>query len=235
MPSTTSNTTLFSMDVDDLIEQSLEPLGGEHTSAEEVSKARRTLNLLLIEMQNKNIPLSKVDFENVTLTPTIAQYVLNTNIVSVLEATLCDSPPDPKNITDIKIESKSIQEFHTIPNKNIENRPNCFMQERLRDGVTVTLWPTPNIPVNAPYILKMVVARKIEDITASYQRIDLPTRYLPLLVAWFSYKLSLSRVGTDPALRQELKSVYQEMYADTVEADNEKTDYIVRPAIPSGR
>ena len=229
MASTTSGTTTFSIDVDDLLEQSLEPLGGEHTSAEEAKKARRTLNLLLVEMRNKNIPLNKIGAEAIALTPAVSSYVLNANIENVLSATLCDTPPNPKNTSDIKLQSKSIQEFFIIPNKLMQNRPNTYLVERLDDAVHITLWPVPNIPVNSPYVLKMIVARKIEDVTAAYQRIDLPTRYLPLLVAWLSFKLSLTRTKTDPAIRQMLQAEYKEIYQDTVEADNEKTDYMVRP------
>jgi hypothetical protein len=224
-----SGTTTFSLNVDDLLEQALEPLGGEHTSAEEAKKARRVLNLLLIEMRNKNIPLNKIGTEVVTLLYNTAVYVLNTNIESVLEATICLSPPDPKNISDIKIQSKSVEEFFMIPNKLVQNRPNTYMVERLTDGPVVTIWPVPNNPTDGPYILKMKVARKIEDVTAAYQRVDLPTRYLPLLVAWLSYKLSMTRTSTDPNLRQMLQAEYMQILTDTVEADNEKTDYIVRP------
>jgi hypothetical protein len=186
-------------------------------------------------MRNKNIPLNKIGVETVTVTPGTPLYVLNANIENVLSATLCDTPPDPKNITDIKLQSKSIQEFFVIPNKNMVNRPNTYMVERLAAAVQVTLWPVPSIPLNAPWVLKMVVARKIEDITASYQRIDLPTRYLPLLVAWLSYKLSFTRVKTEPALRQMLQAEYKEIYQDTVDADNEKTDYTVKPGGVRGR
>ena len=235
MVAVTSGTTNYSIEVDQLLESAFEPLGGEHTSAEEAKKARNTLNLLLVEMRNKNIPLNKIGVETVTVTPGTPLYVLNANIENVLSATLCDTPPDPKNITDIKLQSKSIQEFFVIPNKNMVNRPNTYMVERLDAAVQVTLWPVPSIPLNAPWVLKMVVARKIEDITASYQRIDLPTRYLPLLVAWLSYKLSFCRVKTDPALRQMLQAEYKEIYLDTVEADNEKTDYTVKPGGVRGR
>jgi hypothetical protein len=231
----TSGTTNYSIEVDQLLESAFEPLGGEHTSAEEAKKARNTLNLLLVEMRNKNIPLNKIGVETVTVTPGTPLYVLNANIENVLSATLCDTPPDPKNITDIKLQSKSIQEFFVIPNKNMVNRPNTYMVERLDAAVQVTLWPVPSIPLNAPWVLKMVVARKIEDITASYQRIDLPTRYLPLLVAWLSYKLSFTRVKTEPALRQMLQAEYKEIYQDTVDADNEKTDYTVKPGGVRGR
>jgi hypothetical protein len=228
--STTSGLTAFSIDIDDLLESALEPLGGEHTSGEEAKKARRTLNLLLIEMQNKNIPLSKIDFENVPLLATVAAYALNPNVLNVLEATIQDTtaPTNP----DIKITGKSIAEYHVIPNKLQQNRPNTYMTQRLDTGVVVTVWP---VPPTSTYTLKMMVSRKIEDVTAAYQKLNLPSRYLPLVTAWLSYKLSMTRIGITEEVKNRLQAEYTSMLPDTVEEDNEKVDYRVVPGGISGR
>jgi len=231
----TSSTTAFNLDVDQIIEMALEPLGGEHTSAEEAEKARRVLNLLLIEMQNKNIPLSKLDTETLTLVAGTATYVLNTNILKVLDATLCDSNPNAASVTDIQMDAKSMQEFHVIPNKAVTNRPNCYTTTNVQTGLELTVWPVPDVPAFAPYIAKMVVSRKIEDINASYQKVDLQPKYLPLLVAWFQYKLSMTRKGVAEEVRNRLQAEYTSMYTDVVENDREDADYRVVPGGISGR
>jgi hypothetical protein len=229
MPAVTSSATTFNLDVDQIIEMALEPLGGEHTSAEEAEKARRVLNLLLIEMQNKNIPLSKLDFEDVTLTDAVATYTLNTNILKVLTGTLALAG------TDVEMTAKSMQEYHVIPNKTTQNRPNCYMTQHTTSGLELTVWPVPNTISNGPYVAKLVVSRKIEDITASYQKVGLQPKYLPLLVAWFQYKLSITRVGISEEVRNRLQAEYTQMYADTVENDRENVDYRVVPGGISGR
>lgn len=230
MASTTSGLTAFSIDVDELIEQALEPLGGEHTSAEEVSKARRVLNLLLIEMQNRNIPLSKIDFETVDLLTGIIEYDLDSSIVNVLEVTVADSTATTN--PDIKITGRSIADYHAIPNKLTQNRPNTYMVQRLADNVRVSVWP---VPPNDNYIMKLMVSRKIEDITTSYQKVDLPVRYLPLIVAWLSYKLSMTRPGIAEDVKTRLESEKEKILMSTVEEDNEKVDFTLKPGGISGR
>ena len=81
----------------------------------------------------------------------------------------------------------------------------------------------------------MVVVKKIEDITAAYQRVDLSTRYLPLLVKWLAYELSLNRIGVPDNVKDRLKAEYKEAYTDVVEEDRERTDFIVLPGGISGR
>lgn len=227
MPSITSGTTDFSLDVDELIEDAFELIGGEHISGDEARKARRKLNLILIELQNKGVPISKVDNESVPLISGQAQYLLDPSISSVLQLNY------KENGVEVPLTRYGEKDFHQIPVKgNQPSRSSVFMTERNRDQITLNLWPTPD---NSSATAELLVARRIEDVTASYQRIDLPYRFLPLLSRWLSYEASLMRVGIDPNLRAELKQNYLESLNDTFEEDRERVDLIIRPRIPSGR
>ncbi len=230
MALTTSGTTTFQLAVDDIIEQALEPSGGEHTSAVEIMKARRVLNLLLIELQNKNIPISKLATVIQPLTNNIFTYVLDPSINDVLQTTIANTSITP--VTDILISRKSLKQYQEIPNKLQGNRPNLFTTERLDAGVTVLLWPVPN---QTYYSANFLCSVKVQDVNASYQLIDLPTRYLPLLVAWLAYKLSVIRVGVAEEVRNRLQAEYKEIYTDTIEEDRERADMIVHPGGISGR
>lgn len=85
MASTLSGTTSFTLDIDDIIEEAMIPLGGQHESGIEMGQARRALNLILIEMQNKNIPLNKLSFETLALIQGQDTYVLDTSWVDIQE------------------------------------------------------------------------------------------------------------------------------------------------------
>ena len=229
MVSTTSGTTTFFMDVDDIIEEALEPLGGDWSSGVEQSKARRALNLILIELENKRIPLHKIEEVSVSLNSNTQEYVLNNSISDVLECTL-------KTIasgTEYPLERWGLRDFHQIPNKNQTNRPTLFTTERHKDGVTLKIWPVPN--VSATWTAELLAIKRIEDITASYQRIDLPYRYYPLLVAWLSYKLSLSKQGIDETIKTRLKNELVEIMTDTFDEDRERVDIQIKPGGISGR
>ncbi len=227
---TTSGTTSFQLSVDELLEQALEPLAGEHTSGIEASKSRRVLNLLLIELQNKNIPISKIATVPLTLVQNTATYALDPSINAVLQVTV--SLPQSPLVTDLKIEPIGLKQYQEIPNKTQTNRPNTYTVNRFDNNCSITYWPVPNLTT---YTSNLLCSIKIQDVTAAYQTIDLPTRYLPLLVAWLSYKLSFTRPLTDPTLRPQLQAEYKEILMDTFEEDRERADFIVKPGGISGR
>jgi len=216
------------MDVNELIDQALLPSGGEHVSGIEASKARKVLNLLLIQLQNKNIPLSKIDFVDQVLETDEPTYTLDGSISDVLEVTIEKST----EATDLSIGRIGTKEYHRIVKKDQTGRPNRFMTERFDETVDITFWPVPDADT---YTAHMMVVKKIEDITAAYQRVDLSTRYLPLLVKWLAYELSLNRIGVPDNVKDRLKAEYKEAYTDVVEEDRERTDFIVLPGGISGR
>lgn len=223
---TTSGTTTFTMDVDSIIEQAMVPIGGEHTSGEDAAKARIALNLILIKLQNKNIPLNKVDTVTVALVEDTVSYNLPASVVDVLEATVVKDD----EVTYIGLESYGSKQYHEIPNKGIKQRPNVYHVSRQTSGAVLKVWP---VPPDDTYTLNLLCSKRIEDVTASYQKIDISHRYLPLIVDWLSYELSLGRVGITPDVRAELKAKYDEALTDAFEEDRERSDFTVVPAINS--
>ena len=221
MVSTTSGTTSFSMDVDEIIEQALEPLGGEHQSGIDAIKARRTLNLILIELQNKNIPLHKITSEDTTLVDGDVDYVLDADVIDVLDCSINNSA-DGDN--ELSIDRWALKDYDSIPDKTTEGRPTLYCVERLRDAIKVKFWPVPDA---STYTASMLVSKKIEDVTAAYQKLDVPTRYLPLIIKWLSYELSLTRQGVPAELVLELKQRYIDAMPDTFEEDRERVDLTI--------
>lgn len=226
MVSTTSGTVGFTMDVDDIISHALIPLGGEHTSGIQMDDARVSLNLILIELQNKNIPLSKLDTVTLTLVADTQEYDLDASIVDVLNTTLLISG------TETPLERWGAKSWHDIPIKTTRERPTLYSTDRLIDNVRIKFWPIPN---NDTYTVKLLVSKKVEDITASYQKVDLPTRYLPLLVKWLSYELALGGKNTDKDMVALLKLRLEEVMPDTFEEDRERTNFSIKPGGISGR
>jgi len=226
MPSTTSGTTDFSLDVDELIEDAFEPLGGEHISGGEARKARRKLNLILIKLRNKGIPVSKMDNESVTLVPGQREYELDESIDAVLQLNYKQSD------TETPLTRYGEKEYHQIPTKDQSpGRSSVYTTERNRDNIRLLLWPA---PAEADSV-EMLVSRKIEDITAQYQRVDLPSRFLPLISDWMAYEAAYMRAGVDPNMIQLLKMRLDETMNDTFEEDRERVDFIIRPQGISGR
>lgn len=227
MVSTTSGTTNFTLDVDDIIEQALEPLGGEHQSGISAAKARRVLNLLLIQIQNKGITLNKLAFMDQVLAVDTRTYVLDASISDVLKISI------NKDSIDLPIQRYGLEQYQMIPKKDQTSaRPNLFTTQRLNSTVTAIFWPVPD---NNNCTAKMLVKKRIEDVDASYQQIDINARYLPLIVKWLSYELSLNKAGISEDIKNRLKSEVHEMLPDTMEEDRERADFTVKPGGISGR
>lgn len=219
MTSTTSGTSSFSLDVDELIDQAKLGLGGEHVSAVDSVNARRTLNLLLIQLQNKNIPISKLRIDTLALTQGTTSYTVTSDVVDVLTCSIKLSG------TEIPITRYGIKEYNNIPRKDTQNRPNLYTVQRLDDQVNILFWPVPN---NNNYSASMVNSIKIQDINAAYQKVDLSTRYLPLLVKWLTYDLACITVGIPEEIKNRAEKDYKECMTDTFDEDRERSDFIVR-------
>lgn len=227
MTSTTSGTTTFNLDVDQIIEDALDTLGGEYQSGIDSEKARRKLNLILLSLQNKNIPLAKLAFTTKALVSGTATYTLDQSIVDVLDCSVYGSDNN-----ELDIERISLREWQHFPQKTqTGTRPTQFVTERKRDAVDITFWP---IPDNNNYTAKLWVSKKIEDVTASYQKVDISTRYLPLLVAWLSYELGKTKVGIDENKLNRLKMDYQELLPDSFDEDRERVDWDIKPGGVNG-
>ena len=227
MVSTTSGTTTFMLDVDELIDQAYTPMKKDHASGLDAQRARKALNLLLIKMQNKNIPLNKVDVVSVPLLINTPTYSLSADISDVLQCSIT------ANSVSRNIDRRSLKEYNAMAIKTTKGPPNCFVTERLNSHVDVTFWMVPD--KSSYYTADLLVAKRVEDITASYQKVDLPVRYLPLLKEWLSYELAMMTPGTDENLKNRLKQEYTETMLDTFEEDRERTDITIIPGGIRGR
>lgn len=228
---TTSGTTSFTLQVDDIIEDACSVVGGEWQSAVETAKARRKLNLVLLQLSNKNIPLNKLEIVTTTLVAGQQDYVFDNSYQDILTVTI--SVPNSSPQSFLPIQRYGIEKFNAIPNQGQQNRPNTFTTKRLNTTLVMSVWP---IPDNVgTYQARMVVAKRIEDINASYQEIDLNTRYLPLVIAWLAYELAKGRMGVDENVKNRLKSDLSELMVDTFDEDLERADFIVTPGGISGR
>jgi hypothetical protein len=216
------------MDIDDIIEEALGPLGGEHTSGITAARARLKLNLVLLTLQNQNIPLSKLDTIEQAFTASTGDYLLDRSVSDILELTVLKTG----ETTRIPLTRIALREFELLPNRTQTGRPTTYAVERLKDQVNLKLWPLPDA---STYTANMLVSKYIEDVSASYQKLDLPARYYPLVIAMLSYGLSKDRQGIPMDVKQSLKQDMLELMPDTFMEDSERTDLFVTIGGLSGR
>jgi len=226
MVETVGTTKTFDLPVDEIIEQALEGLGGEHVTQFESRLARRALNLLFIDMQNRGmVPLASMEQVVVPLTSASSLgYSLGSSTLNVFDAIIRTS--SSTQVLDIPIQRISLADWLEIPIKDTVGRPTQFMVDRQRDELTVNFWPVPNAQTYKFITWSCV---KVADITKSYQLVDFSTRYLQAIVNGLRWKMSEIRQA-DLQTVLYYKSEYLEALQLALEEDRERIDYSVYPA-----
>ena len=168
-----STTTDFNLDIDEIIQDAFEHLGGPANTGQDSRTARRSLNLLLTDWSNRGILLWKTDFTNQTMTDGTASYSLAEDVVAVTEAII------RRDNQDIEMDRISMEEYLKIPDKTTTGRPIQFATHRQRDNVDIYVWPTPE---NSTDIVRMWTVNRTNDFNNSSDNADVPYRFLPLLV-----------------------------------------------------
>lgn len=218
----TSGTYNFSMDIDEVIEEAMEMIGGEATLGNEPRSARRSINLLLQDWQNRGIQLWTVGTTTVTVTTSVTSYVLSDENIDVLEAVV------NRNDIDVQLERISMEEYLKVPRKGQTGRPTQFAVRRERDQSRVYLWP---IPENSTDAIKFETVKYFQDVSKSSQTADISRRFYPCLTAGAAYFMSMKRPGVDAGRIQMIKGEYEERLLRAQEEDRERASMFVLPGL----
>jgi hypothetical protein len=219
---TTSGTYTFSMDIDEVIEEALEMIGGEATLGNEPKSARRSINLLLQDWQNRGIQLWTIGTTAVTVTTSVTSYVLGEENIDVLEAVV-----NRDNI-DLQLERISMEEYLKVPRKGQTGRPTQFAVRRERDQSRVFLWP---VPENSTDAIKFETVKYFQDVSKSSQTADISRRFYPCLTAGTAYFMSMKRPGVDAGRIQMIKGEYEDRLARAQEEDKERASMYILPRL----
>jgi hypothetical protein len=120
---TTSGTSVFNLDLNDLIEEAFERCGKELRSGYDFRTARRSINLLTIEWANRGINLWTVEQGQIQLNSFQAVYALPVDTIDLLDQVVRTNNGSQSNQVDINITRISESTYSTIPNKNTNGRP----------------------------------------------------------------------------------------------------------------
>jgi hypothetical protein len=119
---TTSTTTAFNLNLNDLVEEAFERCGLELRTGYDFRTARRSLNLLTVEWANRGINLWTVEQGQITMNTGQATYALPNDTIDLLDQTIRQNN-GTTNQTDINISRISEPTYMTIPNKLTQGRP----------------------------------------------------------------------------------------------------------------
>ena len=220
-----SGTYNFNLDIDEIIQEAMEMIGGEQTLGHESASARRSINLMLNDWQNRGILLWSTDTTTVTVASDTTTYDLAS---SALDALIVTYQPNTSS-AETKLERKSFEEYNIIPNKYATGRPTQFTVKRNLANPKIFLYPVPD---NSTGLLQVELIRQVQDVNKSFeQNADAPVRFLPCLTAGLAYNMSLKRPGIVTDRIALLKANYEELLLRAMEEDKERASIYFKPKL----
>ena len=218
-----SGTYDFNLDIDEVIQEATEMIGGEDTLGHEPASARRSINLMLKDWQNRGVLLWSTSVSNVTVSSSVANYSLSSSTVDALEVVL------NRDDTDIQLERITPEEYLLIPNKTQTGRPNQYSIRRERDNPVMSVWPLPD---NSTDVLKMEIISELQDVNKSaIQNADVPKRFLPCLTCGLAYYMAMKRPLVPENRIMMLKANYEELLMRAMEEDRERASMYIVPKL----
>ena len=218
---TTSGTTAFNLDLNDIVEEAFERCGSELRTGYDLRTARRSLNLLFADWANRGVNLWTVGQGTINLTQGTNTYNLPQDTVDLIEHVIRTGAGNVSTQVDLTITRISVSTYSSIPNKLQEARPIQVWINRQAPTPTITVWPTPD--QTGVYQFVYWYLRRIQDAGAGGEYTqDVPFRFLPCLVSGLAYYLALKVPGGMERL-QTLKAQYDEDWDRASSEDRDKS------------
>jgi len=134
----TSGTSSFDLDFSELAEEAWERAGREMRTGYDLRTARRSMNLMTVEWQNRGINMWTIDQGAFTMTPGQNTYALPTDTIDLLEHVIRTGANDSSTQFDLTISRISVSTYASIPNKITQARPIQVWIQRLSGQISPT-------------------------------------------------------------------------------------------------
>jgi|TARA_R110000796_G_scaffold26889_3_gene74216 hypothetical protein len=216
----TSGTTTFNLDISDIMEEAYDLCGLELRSGYSYRGARRALNLVFLEWQNKGLNLWTVEQGSATLVAGTSSYTAESSTLDIVDVSIRTNAGNVNDQFDQRLNRISRTEYNHQASKLTQSKPTQFYVDKDNDSVKIVLWATPDSAET--YTLIYDYVKRIEDVgTVASNNADVPTRYLPCLTYALAYNLackSPEAIQRVPMIRQR----YMELWDEASDADREK-------------
>ena len=215
----------FNLEIGDVIQEATEMIGGEVTLGEEPRSARRSINLILSDWQNRGVCLWTTNTTTVSVAASTSQVSLGSHVSDVMQVVV------NRDDTDLEMTRISYEEYLKIPNKGQTGRPSQYAIKRFSDNVQLYMWALSDVNTDK---LKIEKIDYMQDVNKSaIQNADMPRRFLPALTTGLAYYMSLKRPGISEARAKFLKAEYEERLGFAMTEDKERASLYITPKIGS--
>ena len=216
----TSGTTTFNLDIGDILEEAYDLCGMEIRSGYQYRGAKRALNLVFLEWQNKGTNLWSIEQNTQVITAGTNSYALPSSALDVVDAFIRTDSGDISKQFDQRLNRISRTEYNHQATKLNQSKPTQFYIDKGTSTSNIVLWSTPDS--TATYTLVYDYIQRIEDAgEPTSNNADVPARYLPCLTYALAYNIACKNpeaLNRIPMIKQR----YDELWDDVSDADREK-------------
>jgi hypothetical protein len=213
----TSGTSSFNPTFDDILQDAAAMVGGGPILADELISAKRGLDYLLTDLQNKNILLHKI--ETTVVPVSTSTITLGGDISDVLVASLRTQN------ADVAMDRDGFQRWAEIPVKDQNGMPTRFWWDRRRDSNVMHFWPIPD----QEYSVVLTIQKNAEDTLRAFDNVDVPRRFLPALPYGLAYWIGMRRGNrVDTARLQMIRVEYDRLVQAAMREDRERGKVLLR-------
>jgi hypothetical protein len=223
----TSGTYSFNLDLSDILDEAYERAGLELRSGYDYRTARRSLDLMFLEWQNKGLNLWTVQEGSQTLTAGTGRYALAGDQLDVIEASLRTDDGDADKQSDMTMSRISISQYSHLTNKLTQGRPVQYWIEKDPSAIALNVWPVPDDAVT--YKINYYYIQRVEDTgSPASNNVDIPARFMPCMAAGLAYYISIKRPEASERAPL-LKQIYDEQWDLAADADRDKSSFYMTP------
>tara|TARA_B100001057_G_scaffold67483_1_gene61183 strand:+ start:1663 stop:2340 length:678 start_codon:yes stop_codon:yes gene_type:complete len=175
-------------DLPDIFEEAYERAGIELNTGYDLRTARRSLNIMLLEWQNRGLNLFTIDEGTLPIAAGTATYTMPVDTIDVIEHNIRTGTGT--NQVDTALERISVSNYAAQSNKNTTGKPSQIYVQRLAAETKVTLWPVPD----TSYTLSFFRLKGIDGLSTGIgTTAAIPPRFIPCLVAGLAYQIAMKK------------------------------------------
>jgi hypothetical protein len=127
----TSGSSVFNLDLSELVEEAFERAGGELRTGYDLRTARRSLNIMFADWANRGVNMWTIEQGEIILVQGQNTYALPDDTVDLLEHVIRTGGNVSSTQADLTITRISVSTYATIPNKIQQARPIQVWVQRL--------------------------------------------------------------------------------------------------------
>lgn len=219
----TSGTTNFTLNIVEAIEEAYERVGVEARGGYQFRTARRSIDLMMLDWQNRGLNLWTIDSGTIPLVSGTETYSLPADTVDLIETVF-----RPDTGSDRILRRLSVSDYSSLPNKSQTGVPNTAYVDRSTTP-EVTFWPVPTGSTPGTFVYWRL--RRIEDSgTTGSNTMDMPARFLPAFVAGLAYYLAQKVPEAFPRI-PTLEAAYEKEWRNASEEDRSRVSFTIMPQL----